>query len=87
MPPRAPRVDVLRRLSEAATRLLASAAAPRPGPQPLRERGDATTLLGPRLLDGAPPDAARELARGLVDLPCVAEGIAALAPGAPTDVA
>ena len=98
MPTSDPRVDILRRLTETATRLMASSAYdPRPGQQPLRDRvalahlcfelGDAITLLGTRILDGEPPDASRELAQRLVDLLCVAEGMEALPPGAPTGLA
>jgi hypothetical protein len=98
MPTRDPRVDVLRRLTETATRLMESSVYdPRPGHQPIRDRvllthlcfevGDAFTQLGTRILDGEQPDASRELARRLVDLICVAEGMESLPPGAPTGLA
>jgi hypothetical protein len=98
MPTRDHRFDVLKRLTRMATTLMESSAYdPRPGQQPIRDRvtlthvcfelGDAFTLLGTRILDGEHPDASRELARRLVDLICVAEGIEALPPGAPTALA
>ena len=95
MPTRDHRFDLLRRLTDAANTLMESDAYdPRPNQQLINDRvmlahlcfklGDALTLLGTSILNGKQSDASRELARRVVDLICIAEGMESLPSGAPT---